>query len=180
MGRWRPPAPRSSPYITPTGARRLKEELTQLWKVERPQVTQTVHEAAKNGDRSENGDYIYGKKRLREIDRRVRYLSKRLEDVTIVDRLPEDRSKIFFGAWVTLEDEDGEERTYQIVGPDEFDLSKGQLSVDSPLARQLLGKRVDDEVAVRTPEHGELVYWVAAIEYRPYDDPLTSANHQRH
>lgn len=172
MGRWRPPSPKSSPYITPAGARRLQEELRHLWKVERPQVTQAVHEAAKNGDRSENGDYIYGKKRLREIDRRVRYLSKRLDTLTVVDRLPEDRDKIFFGAWVTVEDEDGVERTYQIVGPDEFDLSSGQLSVDAPLARRLLGKRVDDEVAVPTPEQGEVFYWVTGIEYRPYDDGL--------
>ncbi len=177
MGRWRPPAPRSSPYITPAGARRLKEELTYLWKVERPQVTQTVHEAAKNGDRSENGDYIYGKKRLREIDGRVRFLSKRLENLTVVDRLPDDKDKIFFGAWVTLEDEDGKERTYQIIGPDEFDLSKGQLSVDSPLARQLLGKRIDDEVLVHTPENGEVIYWVTAIEYRPYEDDIIPRNH---
>lgn len=169
MGRWRAPGPRSSAYITPAGARRLQEELTHLWKVERPQVTQAVHEAAKNGDRSENGDYIYGKKRLREIDRRVRYLSKRLDQLTVVERLPDDRSRIFFGAWVTLEDEQGEEQTYQIVGPDEFDVSRGQLSVDAPLARQLLGKQVDDEVVVRTPERGELTYWVCAIEYRPYE-----------
>ncbi|WP_051235645.1 transcription elongation factor GreB [Marinimicrobium agarilyticum] len=172
MGRWRPPRPKGSAYITPAGARRLKEELVQLWKVERPQVTNVVHEAAKNGDRSENGDYIYGKKRLREIDSRVRFLTKRLEEVTIVDRLPDDRGKVFFGAWVTVENEEGDETTYQIVGPDEFDVSRGQLSVDSPLARQLLGKRIDDEVVVRTPEHGEQAYWVTEIEYRPYDDPL--------
>lgn len=170
MSRWRPPRPKGSAYITPAGARRLKQELTQLWKVERPQVTQTVHEAAKNGDRSENGDYIYGKKRLREIDSRVRFLTKRLEDITVVDRLPEDRSKIFFGAWVTIEDEDERSFTYQIVGPDEFDVERGQLSVDSPLARQLLGKRVDDEVRVRTPEEGEKQFWISAIDYRPYHD----------
>lgn len=172
MSRWRPPRPKSSPYITPAGARRLKEELVQLWKVERPQVTQVVHEAAKNGDRSENGDYIYGKKRLREIDSRVRFLTKRLESVTIVDRLPENRDQIFFGAWVTVEDEAGAEHTYQLVGPDEFDLSRGQMSVDSPLARQLLGKRIDDEITLRTPEDGEQLYWVTDIEYRPYEDGL--------
>lgn len=171
MSRWRPPRPKGSPYITPAGARRLKEELVQLWKVERPQVTQVVHEAAKNGDRSENGDYIYGKKRLREIDSRVRFLTKRLESVTVVDRLPEVRDKIFFGAWVTLKEENGEERRYQIVGPDEFDISRGQLSVDSPLARKLLGKRVDDEVVLGT-EDGERVYGVAAIDYQPYEDGL--------
>jgi len=171
MSRWRPPRPKGSPYITPAGARRLKEELVQLWKVERPQVTRVVHEAAKNGDRSENGDYIYGKKRLREIDSRVRFLTKRLESVTVVDRLPEVRDKIFFGAWVTLEDENGEARRYQIVGPDEFDISRGQLSVDSPLARKLLGKRVDDEIVLGT-EEGEVVYWVSAIDYQAYEDGL--------
>ncbi|HUH37644.1 MAG TPA: transcription elongation factor GreB, partial [Spongiibacteraceae bacterium] len=136
----------------------------QLWKVERPEVTAVVHEAAKNGDRSENGDYIYGKRRLREIDRRVRYLSKRLDELEIVDRLPGDRSKVFFGAWVTVEDEAGETQRFRIVGPDEFDLSAGLLSMDSPLARALLGKQVDDEVSVRTPE-GERVWYVAGIEY---------------
>lgn len=172
MSRWRPPRPKSSAYITAAGARRLKAELVQLWKVERPQVTQTVHEAAKNGDRSENGDYIYGKKRLREIDSRVRFLTKRLEDLTIVDRLPEDRERIFFGAWIRVEDNAGFESSYQIVGPDEFDLSRGQISVDSPLARLLLGKRLGDEVVLQTPEDGDRVYRVLGIEYRPYEDGL--------
>lgn len=169
MSRWRPPRPKSSAYISPVGARRLKEELIQLWKIERPQVTQVVHEAAKNGDRSENGDYIYGKKRLREIDSRVRFLTKRLESLTIVERLPEDRSRVFFGAWVSLEDENEQQHRYQILGPDEFDLSRGQISVDSPLARALLGKRVDDEVLLNRPEGGEISYWITAIEYLPYD-----------
>src|SRR5690554_6373505 len=104
MGRWRPPRAKSSTYITAAGARKLQEELRHLWKVERPIVTQTVHEAAKNCDRSENGDYIYGKKRLREIDSRVRYLSKRLDELNVVDRAPQDTSKVYFGAWVTLEE----------------------------------------------------------------------------
>lgn len=141
----------------------------QLWKIERPQVTQVVHEAAKNGDRSENGDYIYGKKRLREIDSRVRFLTKRLESLTVVERLPEDRGRVFFGAWVSLEDEDEQQYRYQILGPDEFDLSRGQISVDSPLARALLGKSVDDEVIVHRPEGGEISYWITAIEYLPYE-----------
>ena len=102
MSRYRPPAEKSSPYITADGAAKLRAEVRQLWKVERPQVTQVVHEAAKNGDRSENGDYIYGKRRLREIDRRVRYLTKRLEHATIVEDKPRDTSKVFFAAWVTL------------------------------------------------------------------------------
>ena len=168
MGRWRPPSVKGSAYITAAGFKRMKDEVTQLWKIERPQVTQVVHEAAKNGDRSENGDYIYGKRRLREIDSRVRFLSKRMEVLTVVDRLPDDRSKVFFGAWVTLEDEDGNEKTYQIVGPDEFDVVRQKLSMDSPLAKAMLGKRLDDEIVLRKPE-GEEVFYITAIDYKPYD-----------
>jgi transcription elongation factor GreB len=164
MGRYRPPRQRGSAYITPEGEAALRAELHQLWKVERPEVTATVHEAAKNGDRSENGDYIYGKRRLREIDSRVRFLTKRLEELTVVERPPGDREKIYFGAWVTLEDEDGKSVRYRIVGPDEFDLRQGKLSVDSPLARALLGKRVDDEVAVTDAERPR-TWYVTAIEY---------------
>src|SRR5690625_8017404 len=110
MSRWRPPRPKSSAYITPAGAQRLRAELQQLWKVERPQVTATVHEAAKNGDRSENGDYIYGKKRLREIDSRVRFLTKRLEHLTGVHELPADSKRASFGAWLTITEEAGQEK----------------------------------------------------------------------
>lgn len=165
MSRWRPPSPRGSTYITAEGYKTLKDELTQLWKIERPQVTQVVHEAAKNGDRSENGDYIYGKRRLREIDSRVRFLTKRLEALTVVDRLPDDHSKIFFGAWVTLEDEEGNEKTYRIVGPDEFNITQQKLSMDSPLAKALLGKRLDDEIVLRKPD-GEEVLYITRIEYK--------------
>jgi transcription elongation factor GreB len=164
MGRYRPPRRRGSTYITPEGEARLREELHQLWKVERPQVTASVHEAAKNGDRSENGDYIYGKRRLREIDSRVRFLTKRLEELQIVDRPPTDTSKVYFGASVTLEDEDGNEAHYRVVGPDEFDLQQGKLSMDSPMARARLGKRLDDEVLVRSP-NGEQSWYITAIEY---------------
>jgi transcription elongation factor GreB len=164
MGRYRPPRQRGSTYITPEGELALRDELHQLWKVERPVVTDTVHEAAKNGDRSENGDYIYGKRRLREIDSRVRFLNKRLDEVEVVARSPDDTSKIFFGAWVTLENETGEETRWRVVGPDEFDLACGKLSMDSPLARALLGKRLDDEVRVASPS-GEQVYYVTAIDY---------------
>ncbi len=139
-------------YITPEGEQALRDELQFLWKVKRPEVTQAVREAAALGDRSENAEYIYGKKQLREIDRRVRFLSKRLDEVSVVDRLPEDRSRVFFGAGVTIEDEDGSEQEYRIVGADEFDLEKGYLSINSPLARALIGKHLDDEVSVRTPE----------------------------
>ncbi|RYE51984.1 MAG: transcription elongation factor GreB, partial [Sphingobacteriales bacterium] len=127
------------------------------------------HEAAKNGDRSENGDYIYGKRRLREIDSRVRFLSKRLEVLTVVDRLPDDRNKIFFGAWVTLEDDNENEKIYQIVGPDEFDVSKQKLSMDSPLAKAMMGKRVDDEIILKKPD-GEEIYYIVDINYKPYDE----------
>lgn len=164
MGRWRPPQKWGSPYITQEGADCLKRELTQLWKIERPQVVDAVHEAAKNGDRSENGDYIYGKKRLREIDSRVRYLSKRLDGLNVVDRLPNNKNKIYFGAWVTLEDEVGNTREYRIVGPDEFDIKNNKLSMDSPLAKALLGKNLDDEIIATLPE-GEKLFYVTQIRY---------------
>lgn len=164
MGRYRPPRRRGSRYITPEGEAALRAELHQLWKVERPQVTSAVHEAAKNGDRSENGDYIYGKRRLREIDSRVRFLNKRLDELEVVDRAPEDRSRVRFGAWVTLEDEQGRERRWRIVGPDEFDLKQGRLSMDSPMARALLGKGLDDEIIVHSPA-GEQLFYVTGIDY---------------
>jgi transcription elongation factor GreB len=152
MSRYRPPLPKSSAYITADGAERLRAELHQLWKVERPQVTAAVHEAAKNGDRSENGDYIYGKRRMREIDSRVRYLSKRLESLTVVDRPPDQKDKVFFGAWITLEDENGNEKCYRIVGPDELDPAKNWISMDSPLARAAIGKLLDDEFEFQSPQ----------------------------
>ena len=166
MGRYRKPLPRGSAYITPEGEQKLRAELHQLWKVERPQVTAVVHEAAKNGDRSENGDYIYGKRRLREIDSRVRFLTKRLEVLTVVHDTPSDTNKVFFGAWVSLEDEDGKETVYRIVGPDEFDLKNNQLSMDSPLARAMLGKQLDDDFAVETPT-GPHEYVIVKVSYTP-------------
>ncbi|MEM6581149.1 MAG: transcription elongation factor GreB [Pseudomonadota bacterium] len=165
MGRYRPPRQRGSRYITPEGEQALRAELHQLWKVERPTVTNAVHEAAKNGDRSENGDYIYGKRRLREIDSRARFLNKRLDELQVVDQTPDDTNRIYFGAWVTLEDEEGAEKRWRIVGPDEFDLKAQRLSMDSPLARSLMGKRIDDEISVESPA-GQTVYVVTAIEYR--------------
>lgn len=163
MSRYRAPQPRGSAYITRTGFDALKAELHQLWNVERPQVTATVSWAASNGDRSENGDYIYGKQRLREIDRRVRYLQKRLEELTIVDQQPADISKIYFGARVTLEKADGAELTIQIVGPDEIDPHHHKISIDSPLARALLGKRRGDEITLHAADHAQ--YWVIDISY---------------
>ncbi|HNS28282.1 MAG TPA: transcription elongation factor GreB, partial [Steroidobacteraceae bacterium] len=146
MSRYRPPQTPGSRFITPAGHARLKAELDQLWRVERPQVTQAVAEAAAQGDRSENAEYTYGKRRLREIDRRVRFLRQRLEGMVVVDRPPDDRERVYFGAWVTLEGEDRRELRVRIVGPDEFDAAPGFVSMDAPLARALLGKRLDDEV----------------------------------
>jgi len=155
---------RRTRYITPQGEQALREELRYLWKEKRPEVTQAVREAAALGDRSENAEYIYGKKQLREIDRRVRFLTKRLDELTVVDRLPDDRNKVFFGAWVNIEHEDGREQRFRLVGPDEFDLGRGYLSIDSPMARALIGKLLDDEVGVRTPEGWQTVV-ITAIEY---------------
>jgi transcription elongation factor GreB len=153
-----------SKYATPEGARRLRAELDQLWLVERPAVTQAVSEAAAMGDRSENAEYIYGKRRLREIDRRVRFLRQRLDGLQVVAGPPGDRSRAFFGAWVTITDSEGRSRRHRIVGPDEFDREPGYLSMDAPLGRALLGKRVGDEFEVQLPG-GVLRARVTAIEY---------------
>ena len=151
MGRYRPPQAPGSQYITRQGAQRLQDELDQLWKQERPKVTQAVSEAAAQGDRSENADYIYGKRRLREIDSRVQFLRKRLDGMVVVDEPPSDPRRVFFGAWVTLESEEGAESAYRIVGPDEFDMAPGYISMDSPLGRALMRKALDDEVTVEIP-----------------------------
>jgi transcription elongation factor GreB len=164
MSRYRPPQPRGSKFITPQGAARLKQELDHLWRVLRPQVTQAVQEAAAQGDRSENAEYIYGKRQLREIDRRVRFLRQRLDGMVVVGAPPSDRSRVFFGAWVTLEDDDGAEVEYRIVGPDEFDAATGLISMDSPLGRALMGKRLDDEVKVELPG-GAKSYVVVRVRY---------------
>ncbi len=153
-----------SKYATPEGARRLRAELDELWRVERPAVTRAVAEAAAMGDRSENAEYIYGKRRLREIDRRVRFLRGRLDGLVVVSQPPADRGRVFFGAWVSLEDESGGGRRHRIVGPDEFDREPGYVSMDSPLGRALLGKRIDDEVEVTLPGGVERLS-ITAIEY---------------
>ncbi len=155
-----------SKYITPEGHARLTEELDDLWRVQRPRVVQAVAEAAALGDRSENAEYIYGKKMLREIDRRVRFLRKRLDGMVVVSSPPSDPSRIFFGAWVRLEDEDGQELEVRIVGPDEFDPKRNWISLDSPMARALMRKQVDDEVIVHTPT-GEKSYVILGIRYAP-------------
>jgi transcription elongation factor GreB len=162
--RYRPPQPKGSKFITPEGAERLKSELDHLWRVLRPQVTQAVQEAAAQGDRSENAEYIYGKRQLREIDRRVRFLRQRLDGMVVVDKPPSDPSRVFFGAWVTLEDDNGAQLEYRIVGPDEFDAAQGYISMDSPLGRALLRKTIDDEVKVEVPG-GMKTYVVVAVTY---------------
>jgi transcription elongation factor GreB len=162
--RERPPQPQRSRYITPEGAKKLRAELDQLWTIERPRVTQEVADAAAQGDRSENAEYIYGKRRLREIDGRVRFLSKRLDDVTVVTEVPTDHGRVFFGAYITVEDDAGEQRTYRIVGGDETDVDRGWISIDSPVARACLGKRCDDTVTVRAPR-GEIEYTIIAVRY---------------
>ena len=147
MSRWRPPRPKSSPYITQEGYQVLEHELRHLWD-RRKEVTVALAAAAAEGDRSENAEYQYRKKELRGIDRRIHYLQKRLPTLKVVSQAPNDQDRIFFGAWVTLEKTDGEEVTYRIVGPDEFDPAKNYISLDSPLARVLLKKTFDDEVAI--------------------------------
>jgi transcription elongation factor GreB len=149
--RYRSPEKPGSQFITPAGAARLKRELDELWKVERPRVTQAVSEAAAQGDRSENAEYTYGKRRLREIDRRVRFLRKRLDGMTVVDQTPSDPTRVFFGAWVTLEDDAGRQFEHRIVGPDEFDQAPGYISMDAPLARALMRKTLDDEIKLELP-----------------------------
>lgn len=165
MSRYRPPQAPSSPYITPAGKQKLADELDFLWRKRRPEVTRALSEAAAEGDRSENAEYIYRKKELREIDRRVRYLAKRMDVLKVVDRVPDDTSKVFFGAWVELEDEGGETRRYRIVGADEFDEQPEYISIDSPVARSLMGKSLDDEVEVHSPK-GVIRYVVTHIQYQ--------------
>ena len=161
----RTPRPPTAKYITPEGAKKLRDELEWLWTKERPRVTQAVSDAAALGDRSENADYIYGKRRLREIDRRIEYLAKRLDVVTVVTETPRDRGRVAFGAWITLEDDDGDEQIYRLVGPDEFDPKQGFISVDSPVAKAVLGKRAGDEVTVARPK-GPATFTIVGVRYR--------------
>ena len=142
----------------------MQEELDYLWKVKRPQVTRSVSEAAAQGDRSENAEYIYGKKQLREIDRRVRFLRKRLDEVSVVAATPEETDRVYFGAWVMLLDEEGNKREYRIVGADEFDHANSYISVDAPLAKALLKKKLDDEISVSSPS-GSTIYCIINIRY---------------
>jgi transcription elongation factor GreB len=167
MSRWRPPPEKSTALITRGGHDRLKAELDELWRVKRPEVVRALAAAAAEGDRSENAEYTYRKKQLGEIDRRVRYLSKRVPALRVVDEAPADPEAVFFGAWIELERIDtGELVRYRIVGPDETDAAGGWISIDSPLARALLKKRVDDEVEAQLPG-GPARFAIIAVEYEP-------------
>ncbi|GIX33193.1 MAG: transcription elongation factor GreB [Lysobacterales bacterium] len=151
MARWRPPPPKGTALITREGYEALRRELEELWHRRRTEVVPALAAAAAEGDRSENAEYIYRKKQLAEIDRRIRYLDKRLAELRIVEAPPAEREVVFFGAWVTIEFEDGQTRRHRIVGPDETDARRGWISVDSPLARALLGRRVEEELEVELP-----------------------------
>lgn len=167
MSRYRPPTPRSSPYITQAGYRALGSELQALWQ-RRREVVVHLTAAAAEGDRSENAEYIYRKKQLRELDRRIGYLQRRLPVLQVVTRQPAAHARVFFGAWVTLCDEEQQQSRFRIVGADEFDPTRNWISVDAPLARALLGREVDDEVQVRTPE-GARRWWIVAVDYDASD-----------
>ncbi len=165
MSRWRPPAEKSTALITREGHDRLKAELDDLWRVRRPEVVKALAAAAAEGDRSENAEYTYRKKQLGEIDRRVRYLSKRLEHLRVVDTTPSDPDAVFFGATVEVEHTvTGDISRYRIVGPDETDAKLGWISIDSPLARAMLKKRVDDEFEAQLPG-GLQKFFIVAVEY---------------
>ena len=159
-----PHTSRVSPYITPDGLKRLNDELSYLWKSKRPRVIQAVADAAAMGDRSENAEYIYGKKQLRQIDSRIRFLTKRLSEVIVVDRTPDDTSKVFFGARVEVEDAAGTIYRYRIVGPDEFDPEKGFISIDSPMAKALLRKTEGDQIVVNVP-NSTTVFILRSVRY---------------
>jgi transcription elongation factor GreB len=165
MSRWRPPAEKSTALITREGHARLKAELDDLWRVRRREVVKALAAAAAEGDRSENAEYIYRKKQLGEIDRRVRYLSKRLEALRVVDTAPSDPEAVFFGATVEVEHTlSGESSRYRIVGPDETDAKLGWISIDSPLARAMLKKRIDDDFEAMLPD-GPQRFFIVAVEY---------------
>ena len=152
-------------YITPAGFKRLADELIKLRTVDRPKVVQEVSDAAAQGDRSENAEYIYGKKKLREIDKRIEFLTKRVDVLTVVTEYPKDGTdKIFFGAFVRLEDDDGKQLEYRIVGADESAADRGYISMESPVARALLGKRLGDQVSVMRPK-GEVTFSVLSVRY---------------
>jgi transcription elongation factor GreB len=164
VSRYRPPTPPGSKYITPDGAKRLQDELHELWHEERPRVTQAVSEAAAQGDRSENAEYTYGKKKLREIDRRIRFLSKRLDDAVVVKQAEGAHVEVRFGARVAVVDENEKRSVYNIVGPDEANPSEGKISFQSPLGKALMKRKVGDTVTVTRPA-GDIDLEVVGIEY---------------
>lgn len=168
MTRYRKPEPPGSKFITAEGQRRMRAELDDLWRVQRPMVTRAVAEAAAQGDRSENAEYIYGKKQLREIDRRVRFLRKRLEGMVVVSRPPDDTGRVYFGAWVRIENENGEETEVRVVGPDEIDPARRHISMDSPLARAVMRRGLDEEVTIDVPG-GQRRYVITGIRYQTPD-----------
>ncbi len=167
MSRYRPPREHGSKYITPEGKKRLSDEFEFLWRTKRPEVTAALAAAAAEGDRSENAEYIYRKKQLREIDSRIHHLKERLEHIVVVAQKPDNECQVFFGAWVQLEDEDGNRSEYRIVGPDEFDSAKGLISMDSPMARALMKKSEGDEVIVKRPK-GDAVFTIVKVRYEPF------------
>jgi transcription elongation factor GreB len=168
MSRYRAPQKPGSKYITPEGKRRLSEEFDFLWREKRPEVTAALAAAAAEGDRSENAEYIYRKKQLREIDGRIHHLKDRLEHIVVVDSRPDDESRIFFGAWVRLEDENGTVAEYRIVGPDEFDPAKNLISMDAPMARALMKRMEGDEVVVKRPK-GDAAFTIVKVQYEPFE-----------
>jgi transcription elongation factor GreB len=164
MSRWRAAEAPSTAIITAEGHRRLKDELDELWRVRRPEVVRALADAAAEGDRSENAEYTYRKKQLGEIDRRVRYLTKRLADLRVVEAAPSNADAVYFGAWVRLEADDGRMHEYRIVGPDETDASRGWISIDSPLARAALKARIDDEFEAELPG-GRARFLIVEVRY---------------
>jgi transcription elongation factor GreB len=168
MSRYRPPQKPGSKYITPEGRKRLSDEFEFLWHTRRPEVTAALAAAAAEGDRSENAEYIYRKKQLREIDARMHHLKDRLEHIVVVDSTPDDQSRVFFGAWVRLEDEEGNISEYRIVGPDESGHARGFISMDSPMARALMKKAEGDEIVVKRPK-GEGVFTIVKVQYKPFE-----------
>lgn len=165
MSRYRPPQISGSRYITPEGKKRLSDEFAYLWRNKRPEVTAALAAAAAEGDRSENAEYIYRKKQLREIDARIHHLKDRLEHIVVVDSAPTDPLRVFFGAWVRLEDDEGNVVDYRIVGPDEFNAAENLISMDAPMARALMRKTDGDEVLVKRPK-GTMVFTIVKVWYK--------------
>lgn len=159
----------NSNYITAEGEKRLRDELADLWNVQRPQITQQVADAAAMGDRSENAEYIYGKKRLREIDRRIQFLAHRLDKLTVVRDKPPNCDRVYFGAWIKVEGEDGVVHRFRIVGPDETDMDRAYISVDSPMARAMMRRQLGDVVTVQRPK-GDAQYEIVQISYEPISE----------